>query len=158
LNEFNSLNGSPLFFQSICDRLRRSSVDPNLLVSVWQSVSELARIGAKHGSSSPSMKDLIDDWFRPKTLEDELELVLSNVNHRLIVAKQVTVCNSLNLLRMLQLFCELHNEQMRRVYCFFSMPVPKVTTLWLQLLILYAVVRTVSALYQCQLAAKDSRP
>jgi len=118
LNEFNSLNGSPLFFQSICDRLRRSSVDPNLLVSVWQSVSELARIGAKHGSSSPSMKVLIDDWFRPKTLEDELELVLSNVNHRLIVAKQVTVCNSLNLLRMLQLFCELHNEQMQDVLLF----------------------------------------
>ena len=64
------------------------------------------------------MKVLIDDWFRPKTLEDELELVLSNVNHRLIVAKQVTVCNSLNLLRMLQLFCELHNEQMQDVLLF----------------------------------------
>lgn len=118
LNEFNGLNGAPLFFQSICDRLRRSSVDPNLLESVWRSIAELARIGAKHGCSSPCLSDLIDDWFRPRSLEDELELLHSNVNHRFIVAKQVMVCNSLNLLRMLQLFCELHNEHMQSILLF----------------------------------------
>jgi hypothetical protein len=118
LNEFNALNGCPLFFQSICDRLRRSSVDPNLLASVWRSISELARIGAKHGSVSPSMEDFLKDWFRPRSLEDELDLLLSNVNHRFIVAKQVTVCNPLNLLRMLQLFCELHNEDMQNILLF----------------------------------------
>ncbi len=118
LNEFNRFNGTPLFFQSVCDRLRRCCVDPNLLASIWQSISELARIGAKHGSPSPCLSDLVHDWFRPKSLEDELDLVLSNVNHRYIIAKQVTACNSRNLLRMLQLFCELHNEQMQNMFFF----------------------------------------
>jgi hypothetical protein len=118
LKEFNSLSGSQHFFQSICDRLRRSSVDPNLLASVWQSISELARIGAKNGCPAPCMSQLIGDWFRPKSLEDELELLLSNMNHRFIVAKHVTACNPLALLRMLQLFCELHNESMQNILLF----------------------------------------
>jgi len=102
----------------VCDRLRRSCVDPNLLVSIWQSISELARIGAKNGCPSPCLPDLVLDWFRPKSLEDELDLVLSNLNHRYIIAKQVTACNSRTLLRMLQLFCELHNEDMQNIFFF----------------------------------------